>query len=342
MPTHDTAPIAILGAGAIGCRLAAHLHDAGIRCDLFDGWPEHVAAIASNGLTFERHGEQRRIPLQAATCDAASGRYPFVFIAVRSDHTRSVLPLAQRLLAPDGVVVSCQNGLNEEEIAAVVGNERTLGCSMVFGARLLGPGHVQVLEGPDQLRVGGLEGAPPEAIEQVATFFRAAGTVTLTDNLIGYRWMKLVLNATGNPLLLLTGLTGAELHRDATARQVIVGLTREILRTAIASGARPEPVLGLPSQTWFSADAQDECHAALIAHGDSLGARRLSMVADFEARGRTEIDSITGKVVEKARALGIDAPLNQAVQRMVHAMESGQREASPSVLAELAALERTG
>jgi 2-dehydropantoate 2-reductase len=335
-PDH-TASIAIVGAGAIGCRLAAHLHDAGVGCDLFDGWTAHVQAIARDGLVFERRAEQRRIPLRAAGYGEAKGSYPFVFIAVRSDQTPEALPIAQALLAPGGVVVSCQNGLNEEEIAATFGTHRTLGCSMVFGARLAGPGHVQVLEGPDQLRVGGLEGAPPEAVEQLAQLLQAAGTVTLTSNLIGYRWMKLVLNATGNPLLLLTGLGGAELHRDATARVVMIGLTREILRTALACGARPEPVLGLPVATWLDEDAAQSLHDALIAHGDSLGTRRLSMVADFEARGRTEIDSITGKVVAKAGALGLAVPLNTRVLRMVHEMESGQRSPSPAAVAELAA-----
>lgn len=332
------AAVAIVGAGAIGCRLAAHLHDAGVPCDLFDGWDAHVAAIMRDGLRFERHGTIRRIPVRASGYLQAGGPYAFVFIAVRSDQTQAVLPVARRLLAADGVVVSCQNGLNEEEIADVVGAGRTLGCSMVFGARLAGPGHVQVLEGPDQLRVGGLEGVPPMALEQAAAYLRAAGTVTLTSNLIGYRWMKLVLNATGNPLLLLTGLTGAELHRDAVARRVMIGLTREILRTARAAGAQPEPVLGCPVDTWLQAGPDDVLHDALRRHGESLGGRRLSMVADFEARGRTEVDAITGKVVQKARGLGLAVPLNEAVQRMVHAMEAGQRQASTAALAELVAM----
>lgn len=327
--------IAIVGAGAIGCRLAAHLQDAGVHCDLFDGWEEHVAVMSKSGLLFERLGNTRRVPVRAASYQQAHGQYAHVFIAVRSDHTQAVLPVVQRLLAPGGVVVSCQNGLNEEEIAAVVGPERTLGCSMVFGARLAGPGHVQVLEGPDQLRVGGMDGVPPAALDQAAAYLRAAGTVTLTHNLIGYRWMKLVLNATGNPLLLLTGLTGAELHRDATARRVMIGLTREILRTALSSGVRPEPVLGLPAERWLQQEKEDQLHDALHRHGESLGVRRLSMVADFEARGRTEVDSITGKVVRKARALGLAVPLNDAVQRLVHAMEAGQRRASPATINEL-------
>lgn len=333
--------IAIVGAGAIGCRIAGHLLDAGVPCALIDGWPAHVEAIRRSGLAFERQGLTRQLPLQAFTLDAPPpGPFDLVFIATRGDQTAGVLPLAVSLLAADGCIVSCQNGLNEDEIAQAVGSARTMGCSMIFGARLAGPGHVQVIEGPDQLRVGGLQGVPSWQVDRLAQLLAPCGTVTRTDNLIGYRWMKLILNATGNPLLLLTGLGGQALHDDLLARRVMTGLVREILRVALAAGARPEPLLNLEAAQWLAADeaSEREQHAQWQAHGRTLGARRLSMVADFEARGRTEVEAITGKVVRKAAALGLSAPLNDAVLRLVHELEDGKRQPGLGVLAELSAL----
>lgn len=262
---------------------------------------------------------------------------------MRSDETKAVLPLVQQLLKADGCVVSCQNGVNEDVIAAAVGVDRTLGCSLVFGAKLLGPSHVKVLAGADVLRSGELRGGPSARLDEIVTLFAACGTSTATYNLMGYRWMKLTLNATGNTLLLLTGLDALALHSREDARQLIIAMAGEILGTALSVGIEPEPVLEIAPEEWISKGAQHNrrLHSALIAHGEGLGVRRLSMVADFEARGRTEVDCINGYIVRKATANGRFAPLNQEVWRMVQAMQVGQRRGSLDALDELTAALRS-
>lgn len=327
--------IAIVGAGAIGCRVAAHLAQAGVATTLFDGWAEHVAALNRDGLTLEHHGREMVFPVRAYGFDAMpEERFDLVLLAVRSDDTAAALPLVERLLAPEGMVLSCQNGLNEEAIALAVGASRTLGCSLVLGARLTAPGRVAALPGPDTLRVGELDGSDSPRVRQLADLLAACGTATVTRNLLGYRWMKLVLNSIGNPLLLLSGETAAVLHEREPVRRAMIALAGEILATAAASGAEPEPVLDLPAALWRSPGARgdERLHAALREHGRSLGPRRLSMVADFEARGRTEVDHINGYVVAKALAHGRTAPLNAEVVRLVKQMEAGARKAGPESL----------
>lgn len=331
--------IAIVGAGAIGCRIAAHLAQRGIASTLFDTWPEHVAALNAHGLLLENvDGSSERFRLPAHGFDAEPAqRHDLVVLAVRSDGTEAALPLVQRLLKDDGCVLSCQNGLNEDAIAAAVGAQRTLGCSLVFGAKLVGPAHVRVLAGPDVLRTGELVGGASARLDRIVALLGACGTSTATPNLLGYRWMKLVLNGTGNTLLLLTGLDAEALHARDDARRAIIALAREILGTAIAAGVAPEPVLQVEAHEWVSGDATDapRLHAALEAHGNMLGSRRLSMVADFEARGRTEVDHINGYVVRKAKSLGRAAPLNECVWRMVREMERGERKAGLQAIEEL-------
>lgn len=337
--------IAIIGAGAIGCRIAAHLAQQGTPCVLVDGWQDHVDALNRSGLTFEHQGRMQTFSTTAYHCDTPpTERFDVVLLAVRSDETQKMLPLVQALLADDGCVVSCQNGLNEEDIAQAVGPQRTLGCSLILGARLMAPGHVLAIEGPDTLRVGEFQGGRTPRLQYFASVLGACGTATATDNLIGYRWMKLVLNATGNTLLLLTGMNGAQLHDQPDARRIIIAMAQEILRTALADGAEPEPVLEIATVNWLAPSASESAtlHERLAAHGRMLGPRRLSMVADFEARGRTEVGEINGKVLDKARRLGIATPLNAAVLRMVREMETQQRSASPLVLNELLTLSRTG
>lgn len=331
--------IAIVGAGAIGSRIAAHLSQSDTTCTLVDAWAEHVDALNRDGLRLRRKDLDQRHPVRAFTFQRPpTEKFDIVLLAVRSDATANALPLVQDILAPDGFVVSCQNGLNEEEIAKWVGAERTAGCSMIFGARLTAPAEVTVLEGPDTLRLGEFKGAVTPRITALAKTLSACGTVSTTDNLLGYRWMKLVLNATGNPLLLLSGLDGESLHDRASARRLIIALTSEIMQVALCDGAQPEPLLEYSAHAWTTAQATDsvQLHEALQQHGKTLGKRRLSMVADFEARGRTEIGEITGKVVEKALRLRCPAPLNAEILRHVRAVEAGVIKPGLTILDALA------
>ena len=332
--------IAVVGAGAIGCRMAAHLAQAGVACTLFDTWPEHVAALQAHGLTLEHDGRRETWPVRAFSVAAPPQElFDVVLLAVRSDATAAMLPLVGQLLAPDGIAVSCQNGLNEDAMAQALGAERTLGCSLVFGARLTAPAHVVVLPGPDTLKVGELDGRDTPRLRHLAALLETCGTTTVTPNLLGYRWMKLVLNSIGNPLLLLSGETAASLHAKADARRLMIALAGEVLRTAAASGARAEPVLEVAAPTWCAPGARDDprLHQALLAHGNSLGPRRLSMVADFEARGRTEVDHINGYVVAKARTLAVATPLNEAVVRRVKRLEAGTLQPGPLAMQPLLA-----
>ena len=336
-PAGRPARIAVVGAGAIGSRLAAHLAEAGTNCMLFDGWAQHVEAINRDGLQLETNGQLRRHALRAFGYDApdeATGSHDIVLLCTRSDGTEAVLPLVGRLMGRGGCVVSCQNGLNEDRIAQALGARNVLGCSLVFGARLTAPGCVQALPGDDTLRTGELLGGASTRLDHIVQLFSACGKSSITPNLLGYRWMKLVLNSIGNPLLLLSGMTAAELHAREDARALMITLAREVLHAAAADGVEVSPVLGLAAQIWLSTgeDALAALHAALSRHGQALGPRRLSMVADFEARGRTEVDFINGHVVRKARAHGLPAPFNQAVVDAVHALEAGRTTVGPQAI----------
>lgn len=329
--------IAIVGAGAIGCRLAAHLAQAGTDCLLFDSWAAHVDAINRDGLRLDINGQVQRHALRAFGHDdagEAAGRCDIVLLCTRSDDTAAVLPLVERLLHDKGCVVSCQNGLNEDVIAQALGAQRTLGCSLVFGAKLTAPGYVVALPGEDSLRTGEFQGGTSARLDGIVKLLSACGTSSMTPNLRGYRWMKLVLNSIGNPLLLLSGMTAAELHARPEARALMISLAREVLRVAGADGVQVSPVLDVSVTQWLDAGAASTAtvHAALQHHGANLGPRRLSMVADFEARGKTEVDFINGYVVRRAAHHGLPAPLNTRVVEQVHALEAGALTSGPAAL----------
>ena len=68
------------------------------------------------------------------------GQWPLVLLAVKAHHTQAAAESLLPHLAADGMVVSFQNGLNELEIAAVVGKERTMGAFINYGSGYQSPG----------------------------------------------------------------------------------------------------------------------------------------------------------------------------------------------------------
>ena len=133
--------ITIVGAGAIGGTLGAYLARAGHDIAFVDSAEDHVRAINRHGLQIEGT-ETFTVQIPAITPDQMRGPLGLVFLAVKTMHTDAGARQIAPHLAPDGAVVSMQNGFNEERIAAVVGRQRTIGAFVNFGGDYQEPGRI--------------------------------------------------------------------------------------------------------------------------------------------------------------------------------------------------------
>src|SRR5687768_13097217 len=120
--------VTVYGAGAIGGVTGAALARAGHDVLLVDIDEEHVAAMNAHGVTVERADGAFSVPVRAATPAALRDTLDLVLLAVKSHHTAQALETVVPRLAPNGTIVSLQNGLSEELIADRVGARRTVGC----------------------------------------------------------------------------------------------------------------------------------------------------------------------------------------------------------------------
>src|SRR6266508_6767020 len=151
----------IVGAGAIGGTIGARLARDGHDVLLCDADREHVAAINDHGLAIEGPVEQFTTRVQAVSADELPDRLGAVLLAVKAQHTGDALAAIAPRLARDGFVVSLQNGVNEPVIAAEIGEARTVGAFVNFGADYLSPGRIFV-GGKGALYVGELDGRESE------------------------------------------------------------------------------------------------------------------------------------------------------------------------------------
>jgi 2-dehydropantoate 2-reductase len=134
----------VVGAGAIGGTIGARLARDGHEVLLCDADLDHVAAINADGLAIEGPVEEFTAQLPAVSPDGLPDTLQAVLLAVKAQHTGDALAAIGPRLAPDGFVVSLQNGVNEPVIAAAIGEERTVGAFVNFGADYLSPGRIFV------------------------------------------------------------------------------------------------------------------------------------------------------------------------------------------------------
>ncbi len=336
--------ITIVGAGAIGGTLGAHLARAGYAVTFVDTAADHVQAINDRGLTIESSAGSFTIRAPALTPEGLRGPLGMVFLATKTMHTDVAVRQIAPRLAPDGAIVSMQNGFNEERIAAVVGEARTIGAFVNFGADYHEPGRI-LLGGSGALVLGELDGASSARVSSLVEALRSSflpNTIS-TDNIWGYLWGKhayaAMLKATA-----LVDATIADVLADPDARPALVNLAAEVLALAAAEGVRPEGFDGFEPLAFRFPPQRDA--ARLQASLDALAAfNRTSLKAksgvwrDLAVRRRkTEVESVVNELRARAARHGTGIPLVEAVGRMIVQIEAGTREMSPDNLRELTAI----
>ena len=141
-------------------------------------------------------------------------------LAVKAHHTEGAVRALAPHLADDGAVVSAQNGLNEIVIAKVVGEARTIGCFVNFGADYLEPGRI-MRGNRGAVVVGEIDGRVTPRIEAVHGLFRIfEPDAVLTNDIWGYLWGKLAYGA----LLFATALTNESIADALASRAPPPGL----------------------------------------------------------------------------------------------------------------------
>jgi 2-dehydropantoate 2-reductase len=345
--------ICIVGAGAVGGYVGAHLSRAGLEPVLVDAWPEHVQAMRERGLRVSGMAGTVETPVRALhLCDVPQlvREQPFdvAFIAVKSYDTAWATQLILPYLAPTGCLVALQNSIMEPTIASVAGWHRVLGCSVsALAAELVEPGQI-VRNSPlgdakkAGMRIGEAHGQVTPRAEAIAALLAHADTCKLTTNLWGERWSKLVINAMRNGTCAVTGMSGKQRDTDETARMLSIRLGSSAVRVGRAMGLALEPVGGLDLDLLARAEedpaALDAITSMIMEVANSrTDAQRPSMGQDIRKGRRTETDDINGLVARRGEEVGVDVVLHRRVNEAIKRIERGQLEASPGLLPEILA-----
>ena len=318
----------IVGAGAIGAIVGAALAGAGHQVRFIEANRAHVDAVRTGGLRLSGY-RQARLDVPIATPEEADWPLRQVLLAVKSPHTLEALqPLAGRL-APDGFVVSLQNGLEEYRIAELIGAQRTIGAFLTFGGHYKAPGEI-VFGGPGAFRIGEIDGTTTPRIVALQQALSALQPVEVTDNIFGFLWSKIVLSA----VYFATATTDSDvtdLYAVPRYRDLFGALAGEVVAVAEAKNVRLEIFDGFDPTVFRPGAAPDPAAIAATWDGqnrywNSHESKRTGIWRDLAIHKRkTEVDRLIGPVIEIGRERGVATPGLSRLVAVVKEIEDGRR-----------------
>lgn len=328
--------IAVLGTGANGASMGADMVRAGLDVTFIEQWPAHVEAMRADGLRVNLpDGTSEVTPVTVYhLCQVAELREPFdiVYTSVKTYDTRWVCELIKPLLHETSVVVGLQNGLTIDDVADIVGPERTIGAVLGIAANMFTPGIVerQVLRENTWLTVGTLDGLRSHALEAVVDSIGHAGTVTVSDDIRASKWMKLLANI---PEMLPSAILNLPLvpaTQVPGVRPVMDEAAREAYRTAKAAGIPMVSIFGKSPEEVVDSDQYGIDLLDTVLSTFSRPDTRVAVLQDWDKGRRAELDAFSGYIVAQQEKLGTRAPVNEAILRIAERIERGDLRPDPS------------
>jgi 2-dehydropantoate 2-reductase len=300
-------PVAVLGAGAVGCYFGAMLARSGVRVTLV-GRAQHVEAIARDGLLLDGLRVRERIPIAATTSIAEAMRDAgVVLLCVKSVSTESAARELQPFLASNTSILSLQNGIdNPDRIHAAI-QAYAVPTAVYVAAEMTAPGCV-THTGRGDLIIGHRAGWPRQpALEPLAAMFQQAEVpCRISDEIAADLWTKMAMNCAYNALSALTRAQYGRMMKSEPVRDFGVRAIAETVSVARAEGVliSEQPLVD-----------------AALGLAERMSGATSSMAQDI-ARGRpTEIDSLNGYVARRGTAVGIATPVNETLVAMIKLLE---------------------
>lgn len=295
--TTSATRVAVIGGGAIGGLLAAHLCDAGHAVTLCVRTP-------FARLVVERFGRSDAVPARIVAAPDGLAPVPWVLVAVKSQDTAAAGPWLAALCGPGTTVVVVQNGIGHaERVAPFVGDAAVLPALIYSGVERVAAGHIRLhTEGRITVPAG-------PAADAFASLMAGSGiAVRHEPDFVTALWRKVLTNVAANPITALT-LRRIGVFQDDEVAALGETLIAEAVAVGQAEGARIGP---------------DDVAHTLRLHRTYNPSTGTSMLYDRLAGRPMEHEFITGAVVRAAERHGIAVPFNRAILTLLRALDAGR------------------
>ncbi len=301
---------AVVGAGPVGCIVAAYLARGGYHVTLCDVIPELLEPAGKRGIIIEGvENFQQSVAQTITSIDDLAQKPPDVLVITVKANALPLIASAIEGFHREGIyVVSWQNGIDTElELAKTLGKKSVMRAVVNYGCGLAGPAHVNMPFHHTPHFIQELDKDSTAAAVAIAEAFSTSGLITEhTDEIVSMVWRKSIMNASMNPVCAVTGLTMAQAMNDPIVFETVDALLKECIQVARAN----EIPVG-----W-------DYYPGAVAYMQNAGNHKPSMLMDIENGRRTEIDFINGKFVDYGHRAGVKTPYNSTLKSLVKGLES--------------------
>lgn len=310
--------ITVIGPGAMGCLLAAHLYRAGCPASLLDYREDRARKLAANGIHVESKQDSWHARPRVTADPAVLGHQDWIVFLVKAGQTAEAASRISSMIGPGTMGLTLQNGLGHERILAEVLPVDSIALGVTAqGATLLSDGCVR--HAGAGLTVLGLAkaGGPEDRLRVLVDILEASHwPCSLVQDIYPHVWKKLLVNVGINAVTALTGLRNGALLEHREALRLLEKAVEEAWR--VSEAYRAGTGLSL-----------DEALRTVTNVCAATSRNKSSMLQDRLKKRNTEIDYINGAIVRLGRELDIDTPINEALSLLVRLNTRLGWEATP-------------
>lgn len=319
--------VLIFGAGAVGTYYMYLLQQAG--CQVAAVCRSNYRAAKHDGFSLDSGASSRNLLIrpyclfQSNSSKVELQGQIFDYVLVTTKAFPDTSPSTAELIRPYvslGItsIALLQNGIGiEEEFEAMYSNNPILSCIVNLHAVRTSPVHVYIyadqhLEiGPSSInKEGGQEQAVRSAEALCVLIRRGGGLSSIYRDMQPRRWLKLLINATWNPICALTQLDDSSFLKSSS---LAPGYVKEAMGEVVGVAQ----ALGYSEVTQTKANDRLE---RVLNRIDAAG-YETSMLADVRHKRPMEVEAILGNVIRIAGKHGVAVKQLEALYALLSGLD---------------------
>jgi 2-dehydropantoate 2-reductase len=320
----------VVGAGAVGGITAALLKKNGTDVEIVCKHEDYASLISDNGIQVTGAcGELSvRIPAFASITQVKEEK-DIVLLATKATDMIEAAKSIDRVLKKNGFLISMQNGICEDDLAAVLGRNRIIGCVTGWGATMESVGKL-IMTSKGDFILGYPDRIPDECLLNIAEILSSVVPVKTTENIMGHLYSKLIINSCITSLGAICGLYLGKMLLIRKVRKIFIEIIREAVEVAGSLNIKIEVFGGKLDFEKFL-EGNDKLsdlrrHLLLMVIGYKYRKLKSSTLQSLERGKPTEIDFLNGYIIKSGNISGVSVPVNTIIVNMIHQIELNKRD----------------
>ena len=302
----------------------------GIDVEIVCKHDDYASLISTTGIEITGACGEFTVKIPAfASIAQVKEKKDIVLLATKATDMIEVANSIDRVLKKDGFLISMQNGICEDDLAAVLGKERIIGCVTGWGATMESMGRL-VMTSRGDLILGYPDRIPDDYLFKIADILSFVVPVKTTENIMGHLYSKLIINSCITSLGAICGLYLGKMLLIRKVRKIFIEIIREAVEVAKSQNIKIEVFGGkLDFEKFLKGNgilSDFRRHLLLMVIGYKYRKLKSSALQSLERGKPTEIDFLNGYIIKNGNISGVSVPVNTVIVNMIHQIELKKRD----------------